>query len=171
MRSEQDTAYRLRLSYRPTQRQCAQIVAARGRASGRTRRVLLALALLAVSATLSAATGGSGTAAFSPAIVIGLAVGVLVVRPRRETRALHERAVRCGGHEVVVDGDGVRVEHDLGSERITWEGLADYTETDDLFVLFDDEDASHATVVPKDRLSAEDTAALRAFMDSRLRQA
>ncbi|WP_338696285.1 YcxB family protein [Streptomyces sp. Q6] len=155
------------LEYRPTLRQCEEAGQARRAASDRDRRSRIVTVVFAVLAVLLAARDGGAASAGLIGVAIGLVVRVFVVRPRREDRALHARAVRRGGHRATVDANGVHVEHELGSEAIAWAGVRRFVETENLVVLLD-EDAAEATALPKEGLSREDADRLRRLLDEHL---
>ncbi|MEV5610183.1 YcxB family protein [Streptomyces sp. NPDC052225] len=159
------------LEYRPTLRQYEEAGRARRAASGREGKAGGGALSVAVIAVLTVVRDPGLASAVLASMAIGALVGVFVVRPRREASDLHDRAVRRGGHRATIDADGVTVEHELGSERFTWDGLLSYRETDGLFVLFDDEEATRAVLLPKDRLSAPETDRLRTYLDGHLQQA
>jgi hypothetical protein len=128
----------VRLTYRPTREQIAEVMRTRRRVNRSTRRsrvvLVVAVAILVIVVVL-AAVNGEGLATAVPILLLGAVTWALMLLPRRfMVRQVHKLRESRGEHTVMVGADGVRVATDLNTARVPW-SLSGYAETEHLFVL------------------------------------
>jgi hypothetical protein len=166
-----DTEETVRLVYRPTRDEIAEVIQTRRRvtASGRRQRVLwvIALFVLALGVVLGAVHGAVGGTSVPLLVLAAVLLTLTWFMRRLLVRQVHKAKEGRGEHRVTIGPQGVRVETDLNTTKVPWSHLSGYAETENLFILLHQGlNAINTTPLPKRALpQPNETERLRRLLD------